>query len=369
MGRVKLEIKKIENPTNRQVTYSKRRNGLIKKAYELSVLCDIDIALLMFSPSGKLSQYATNNSIEDVIYRFASMPEYERNKRKVENNDNLNKAIRKLRSESGSNNERERSFGNVEALREEINRIQQEKDLLQRKIRWYQGEDIESMNSISQLSMFEEELQFALNKVRNRKQEVQNSGYSKLRQHFDSSQLVSFNAHEPYALQSRMASISEAVGPSYSHWTQRDPQTSLLNFLELPAGSVLSASQIRGPEDAAEGQTGSFFNQYASQARQLQMSSNVSQPDSNPQQRPSIKRENHIVGLDGFLDDKTGSVDMRLGSHGYPSEASGSGGQGEGSQEMANLGSSEGLGQTWAPYDGGQMTMQLANQFFPPQMR
>lgn len=57
MGRVKLEIKKIENPTNRQVTYSKRRNGLIKKAYELSVLCDIDLALIMFSPSGKLTQY------------------------------------------------------------------------------------------------------------------------------------------------------------------------------------------------------------------------------------------------------------------------------------------------------------------------
>jgi len=57
MGRVKLEIKKIENTTNRQVTYSKRRNGLMKKAYELSVLCDIDVALIMFSPSGKLTQY------------------------------------------------------------------------------------------------------------------------------------------------------------------------------------------------------------------------------------------------------------------------------------------------------------------------
>ncbi|CAN7094459.1 unnamed protein product [Brassica rapa subsp. narinosa] len=48
MGRVKLEIKRIENTTNRQVTFSKRRNRLIKKAYELSILCDIDIALIMF---------------------------------------------------------------------------------------------------------------------------------------------------------------------------------------------------------------------------------------------------------------------------------------------------------------------------------
>lgn len=77
---MKLEIKKIENPTNRQVTYSKRRNGLIKKAYELSVLCDIDIGLIMFSPSGKLTQYS-NCSIEDVITRFANLPLHERNKR------------------------------------------------------------------------------------------------------------------------------------------------------------------------------------------------------------------------------------------------------------------------------------------------
>jgi hypothetical protein len=58
MGRVKLQIKRIENNVNRQVTFSKRRNGLIKKAYELSVLCDIDIALILFSPSDKLNHFS-----------------------------------------------------------------------------------------------------------------------------------------------------------------------------------------------------------------------------------------------------------------------------------------------------------------------
>ncbi|KAJ7560251.1 hypothetical protein O6H91_04G120100 [Diphasiastrum complanatum] len=373
MGRVKLEIKKIENPTNRQVTYSKRRNGLIKKAYELSVLCDIDIALIMFSPSGKLSQYATNNRIEDIIYRFASMPDHERTKRKLENQDTLNKAVRKLRNERGSINQQARSFGNVEVLREEINRIQQEKDHLERKLRLYEGEDIESFTSISQLSVFEEELQFALSKVRARKQELQNTGYSNLRQHLENGQLVPFNA-QPYALQSRMANISEAAGPSYTHWTQRDPQTSLLNFLEHPTASVLSVSQIRAPEDAAEGQASSYFDQYASQARQqLQMSSNVNQSDLRPQQMPSLKRSNHMLSLDNFQqqtfsEDKSGNVDMRLGTHGYNSEASGSGQQAERSQEMTSLGSNEGVGQAWAPYHGGQMTMQIPNQFFPPQM-
>ncbi|KAL2935209.1 Agamous-like MADS-box protein AGL65 [Bienertia sinuspersici] len=53
MGRVKLKIKRLESSSNRQVTYSKRRTGIIKKAKELAILCDIDIVLLMFSPTGK----------------------------------------------------------------------------------------------------------------------------------------------------------------------------------------------------------------------------------------------------------------------------------------------------------------------------
>ncbi|KAK8949828.1 MADS-box transcription factor 16 [Platanthera guangdongensis] len=53
MGRVKLKIKRLENLSGRQVTYSKRRAGILKKTKELSILCDIDILLLMFSPTGK----------------------------------------------------------------------------------------------------------------------------------------------------------------------------------------------------------------------------------------------------------------------------------------------------------------------------
>jgi MADS-box transcription factor len=60
MGRAKIEIKRIDNATNRQVTFSKRRNGLLKKAYELSVLCDADVAVIMFSPTGKLFEYANS---------------------------------------------------------------------------------------------------------------------------------------------------------------------------------------------------------------------------------------------------------------------------------------------------------------------
>ncbi|KAF1890826.1 hypothetical protein Lal_00037396 [Lupinus albus] len=60
MGRGKIEIKRIENTTNRQVTFCKRRNGLLKKAYELSVLCDAEVALIVFSTRGRLYEYANN---------------------------------------------------------------------------------------------------------------------------------------------------------------------------------------------------------------------------------------------------------------------------------------------------------------------
>ncbi|XP_072950290.1 agamous-like MADS-box protein AGL11 isoform X2 [Typha angustifolia] len=69
MGRGKIEIKRIENTTNRQVTFCKRRNGLLKKAYELSVLCDAEVALIVFSSRGRLYEYS-NNSIKSTIDRY-----------------------------------------------------------------------------------------------------------------------------------------------------------------------------------------------------------------------------------------------------------------------------------------------------------
>ena len=58
MGRCKIEIKRIENDSTRHVTFCKRRVGLVKKARELSVLCDADVALIIFSSSGKIYHFA-----------------------------------------------------------------------------------------------------------------------------------------------------------------------------------------------------------------------------------------------------------------------------------------------------------------------
>ncbi|XP_050152112.1 MADS-box protein JOINTLESS-like isoform X2 [Malus sylvestris] len=68
MAREKIQIKKIDNATARQVTFSKRRRGLLKKAEELSVLCDADIALIIFSSTGKLFEYASS-SMKEILER------------------------------------------------------------------------------------------------------------------------------------------------------------------------------------------------------------------------------------------------------------------------------------------------------------
>ncbi|CAH2066390.1 unnamed protein product [Thlaspi arvense] len=96
MGRVKLKIKKLENLHARQATYAKRKNGIIKKAKELSILCDIDVVLLMFSPVGKASLCNGKHSIGEVIAKFAQLTPQERAKRKLENLEALKKTFTKL---------------------------------------------------------------------------------------------------------------------------------------------------------------------------------------------------------------------------------------------------------------------------------
>lgn len=65
MGRGKIEIKRIENTTNRMVTFSKRRTGMTKKAKEISVLCDAKVSLIIFANNGKMHEYCSHNTTYD----------------------------------------------------------------------------------------------------------------------------------------------------------------------------------------------------------------------------------------------------------------------------------------------------------------
>jgi hypothetical protein len=71
MARGKVQLRRIENAVHRQVTFCKRRTGLLKKAKELSVLCDAEVALIVFSASGKLYELATKGTMQGIIEKYS----------------------------------------------------------------------------------------------------------------------------------------------------------------------------------------------------------------------------------------------------------------------------------------------------------
>ncbi|XP_024451010.2 agamous-like MADS-box protein AGL104 isoform X2 [Populus trichocarpa] len=193
MGRVKLEIKRIENNTNRQVTFSKRRNGLIKKAYELSVLCDIDIALIMFSPSGRLSHFSGKKRIEDVLARLVNLPDQERQLilfslcsaivfpeqgqhqrfsccSDIQNKEYLFRTLQQLRNESDIALQLSNPTAiNSEELQHEIARLLQRLQLAEEQIRIYEPDPIK-FTSMGELESCDKRLVDTLSRVMQRKE-------------------------------------------------------------------------------------------------------------------------------------------------------------------------------------------------------
>ncbi|URE39537.1 STAS domain, partial [Musa troglodytarum] len=184
MGRVKLQIKRIENNTNRQVTFSKRRNGLIKKAYELSILCDIDIALIMFSPSGRLSHFSGRRRIEDVLARYVNLPENDRGG-VIQNREFLIRTLKKLKCENDmaalANSNIFDPYqmvlsisptvvnSNVEELQQEIGRYQQQLQLSEQRLRFLEPDPL-GFTSMSDLESCEKFVMEALQRVTARKE-------------------------------------------------------------------------------------------------------------------------------------------------------------------------------------------------------
>ncbi|XP_024168728.1 agamous-like MADS-box protein AGL104 isoform X1 [Rosa chinensis] len=190
MGRVKLEIKRIENNTNRQVTFSKRRNGLIKKAYELSILCDIDIALIMFSPSGRLSHFSGKRRIEDVFTRYINLPDQEREHAIIfpdhnKHPDLQNKEVRymacsnyllRILQQLRSDNDFALQLANPTAVSSEIEELQQEIGGLQQQVRMAEDQiriyepDPLKITSMAELESSEKSLVDTLSRVTQRKE-------------------------------------------------------------------------------------------------------------------------------------------------------------------------------------------------------
>ncbi|KAK1290404.1 MADS-box protein defh21 [Acorus calamus] len=75
MGRAKLNLKKIEHNATRHVTFAKRKSGLRKKTNQLSILCDADVAVMLFSSTGRLSCFSGDKIFDDVLIRYLNLPE------------------------------------------------------------------------------------------------------------------------------------------------------------------------------------------------------------------------------------------------------------------------------------------------------
>ncbi|CAA0824395.1 AGAMOUS-like 66 [Striga hermonthica] len=212
MGRVKLEIKKIENTTNRQVTFSKRRNGLIKKAYELSVLCDVDVALVMFSPSGRVSNFAGPKSIGEIMERYVNLPEHERGR--IQSQEYLQKALRKLKSEANPIFKKSSSpvsmiDTQVEEIQQEIIKCKSQLDDMGKKLRIYEGNPSD-ITSLPEVEYREQILEENLKQVRLRKVNLTSPNT-------DVNVLATSHHHQDNVLE----------------WLPvRDPQVQILNFLD-----------------------------------------------------------------------------------------------------------------------------------------
>nr|POE98332.1 floral homeotic protein deficiens [Quercus suber] len=139
MGRGKIEIKRIENQTNRQVTYSKRRNGIFKKAQELTVLCDAKVSIIMFSSTGKFHEYTSPSITTKKIY------------------DQYQKAL-----------DTDLWSSHYEIMQENLRKLKEINNRLSREIRQRVGEDLNGL-SLDDLRSLQNKVSSSLDIVRARK--------------------------------------------------------------------------------------------------------------------------------------------------------------------------------------------------------
>ncbi|CAL4940357.1 unnamed protein product [Urochloa decumbens] len=155
MVRGKTEMKRIENATSRQVTFSKRRNGLLKKAFELSVLCDAEVGLIVFSPRGKLYEFASAPSLQKTIDRY-----------KAYTRENVNsKAVQQ----------------DIQQVKADALTLANRLEALEKSKRKYLGENLEDC-SVEELHSLEVKLEKSLHVIRGKKIQLLEQQIAKLKE-------------------------------------------------------------------------------------------------------------------------------------------------------------------------------------------
>ncbi|XP_028075265.1 MADS-box protein AGL42-like isoform X2 [Camellia sinensis] len=164
MVRGKVQLKRIENVTNRQVTFSKRKNGLLKKAYELSVLCDAEVAVIIFSQKGRLYDFSSSKSratrkLNCLLYLFTWSIYYPMQKT-IERYGEHVKMVQ-------TNNPNEEQF--TQQLEHEATIMSQKIKIIEAHQRKFLGQDLASC-SVEELREIGSQLEQSLRSVRARKE-------------------------------------------------------------------------------------------------------------------------------------------------------------------------------------------------------
>ncbi|XVE78580.1 hypothetical protein DITRI_Ditri13aG0157400 [Diplodiscus trichospermus] len=154
MGRGRVQLRRIENKTSRQVTFSKRRTGLLKKAHEISVLCDADVALIVFSNKGKLFEYSTDSSMERIIEQYERHTYAERQIVPTDSESQVDWSL-----------ECPKLMSTIEAL--------------QRNLRYFRGEELDPL-SLRDLQLLEQQIDNSLKRIRARKYKLMIESISEL---------------------------------------------------------------------------------------------------------------------------------------------------------------------------------------------
>lgn len=154
MGRGRVQLKRIENKINRQVTFSKRKIGLLKKAHEISVLCDADTAVIIFSTKGKLFQYATDSCMERILVRYERYSYAEKQLTALDPEANVNWSLEQAK-------------------------LKARLEILQKNQRHYVGEDLDNL-SLKELQNLEHQLDTALKHIRTKKNQLMHESISQL---------------------------------------------------------------------------------------------------------------------------------------------------------------------------------------------
>ncbi|KAF8401090.1 hypothetical protein HHK36_014393 [Tetracentron sinense] len=145
MGRKKMPIQKLDTENARRVTYSKRRPGLLKKARDLSILCDTDLALVMFSPTEKPTLcLGHNNTLSSVVEKLSHMTFEERVKKQADSVESLMKMYKKDDQEVDPKRFSLEENDKLEELKEELKELQEELAEKNEKLRkWLNPDDID----------------------------------------------------------------------------------------------------------------------------------------------------------------------------------------------------------------------------------